>query len=520
MLKNSFTILTLFMFSSLFKVESAENSASKEFGKLQLMVSKCVEMVEQLGNELNSIQETLDTIKMDKKKLATLIMRIDHLEQHHEGANAKTGRTEELNTNERLISLEESLASISVNEEIITNLELRLETLEQNRVQTDSENDELNAIRKTLAALKSKEDEALAAFDELKKLEAKYGDSFETLHVLKEVVAELRKDLEDQEVATGLLQREVKKSKTNLKRGEDKSLEAKVDLISKIVVKHDKLLSGTTKIEEKDREKQTLSDLGKYLFGNGSELGSSNGDIAAIQEDRKTKKSLTIYDIQGYYEIGSGFYANDFRFSSFGSSVEFSGSILNGSNKDYNVADFIIMLYDKKNIFIRKQEFSITGLMSGESKAFHEIISGVHLKNIAKYACIYGKDQDPLKYVEVKSGEVSDILKPNIEKKDEKAKLINNDLDEFEDIGGNFFVKDVIFKTSDFFCKVSGTLRDNSGGYYGLATFVIRFYDENDSLIKDHEFAVSFNEKSTVKFSEVISGINVEDIDFYEISVR
>lgn len=515
MLKNSFIILTLFMFSFLIKVESSEDHVSKEFEELRLMVNKCVEMVELLGNKLNSIQKTLDTIETDKNKLTTLIMRIDHLEQHHEGANAKTESTEDTNINERLTLLEESVASINVSEEIITNLELRLETLEQNGMKTDAENDELNAIRKTLAAIKSKENEALAAFEELKKLETTYGESFETLNVLKEVIAELRKDLEDQQVVTGLLQKEIKKSKKGKKK-EEKSLKAKVDLISEIVVEHDKLLTNTMKIEENDREEQTLSDLGKYLYGSGEGLSSSTGDISAVQDETETKKSLTIYDIQGYHEIGSGFYANDFRFSSFGSSVEFSGSILNGSKKNYNVTDFIIMLYDKENVFIRDQEFSITGLMSGESKAFHEIISGVHLKDIAKYACVFGRDQEPLKYVVVNSEKVLDIKKP----KNEKAKLNENDLEDFEDIGGNFFIKDIILKTSAYVCKVSGIIRDNSGGYYGLATFVIRFYDENDSLIKDHEFVVSFNEKSTVKFNEVISGINAEDIDFYEISIR
>ncbi|MBC8551303.1 MAG: hypothetical protein H8D23_16785 [Candidatus Brocadiales bacterium] len=99
--------------------------------------------------------------------------------------------------------------------------------------------------------------------------------------------------------------------------------------------------------------------------------------------DEKEKVSPEV--LEGFEDIGNGFYAGNVSFNGFGSSSSVTGNIKNNSENDFYNASFVMKVYSKAYGMITSLDFSVRGINSGDTKAFEEIISGVQPVDIDRY---------------------------------------------------------------------------------------------------------------------------------------
>ena len=59
---------------------------------------------------------------------------------------------------------------------------------------------------------------------------------------------------------------------------------------------------------------------------------------------------------------------------------------MNKSDRDHGMIDFKVQAYDKENVPLGDQGFSVYGFSKGITKPFEEIIVGVMPKEIGKYS--------------------------------------------------------------------------------------------------------------------------------------
>lgn len=96
-------------------------------------------------------------------------------------------------------------------------------------------------------------------------------------------------------------------------------------------------------------------------------------------------------DMEGFVEIGNGFYVRKLFFTSFGSSTRVSGEIRNNSKEDYIVATFVMKIYSERYGMLTQFDFSIRRLKSGQIKPFDEIITGIRPVDIFKHEIVHKK---------------------------------------------------------------------------------------------------------------------------------
>ncbi len=112
-----------------------------------------------------------------------------------------------------------------------------------------------------------------------------------------------------------------------------------------------------------------------------------------IEKEKSTAKKAweTAKELEGFENIGRGFFVRKVSFTGFGSSSTVSGEIKNNSKKDYNLASFVMKVYSENYGMITSFDFSVRRLKSGDIKTFEEIISGVSPIDIARYEIIFKK---------------------------------------------------------------------------------------------------------------------------------
>jgi len=133
-----------------------------------------------------------------------------------------------------------------------------------------------------------------------------------------------------------------------------------------------------------------------------SETGESTVKIIEIEEavaKAETKEEVApdnledlIFDetappeaLEGFEDIGNGFYASNVSFNGFGSSSSVTGNIKNNSENDFYNASFVMKVFSKAYGMITSLDFSVRSFNSGDTKAFEEIISGVQPVDIDRY---------------------------------------------------------------------------------------------------------------------------------------
>ncbi|MFQ5963348.1 MAG: FxLYD domain-containing protein [Candidatus Scalinduaceae bacterium] len=102
-------------------------------------------------------------------------------------------------------------------------------------------------------------------------------------------------------------------------------------------------------------------------------------------EEEKSVEKKTSRELEGFENVGGGFYVRRVFFTSFGSSSTVTGEIKNNSENDSRIASFVMKVYSKDYGMITNLDFSVRRLKSGDIKPFEEIITGVRPFDIARY---------------------------------------------------------------------------------------------------------------------------------------
>ncbi len=110
-----------------------------------------------------------------------------------------------------------------------------------------------------------------------------------------------------------------------------------------------------------------------------------------IEEGKTTaKKAWEIAkELEGFENIGNGFFIRNVSFSGFGSSSTVTGEIKNNSKNDLYLASFVMKIYSKDYGMITSFDFSIRRLKSGGIKTFEEIVTGVPPVDISRYEVVF-----------------------------------------------------------------------------------------------------------------------------------
>lgn len=112
-------------------------------------------------------------------------------------------------------------------------------------------------------------------------------------------------------------------------------------------------------------------------------------DLEELIHDEGEKE--TPKELEGFEDVGNGFYAGKVSFTSFGSSSTVKGEIKNNSGKNYYSASFIMKVYSENHGIITDFDFSVRRLKSGEVRPFEEIIAGVRPVDISRYEIVFKK---------------------------------------------------------------------------------------------------------------------------------
>jgi len=247
-------------------------------------------------------------------------------------------------------------------------------------------------------------------------------DSFnKTFDVLKKLLSDLTKRVEDQEVKTTVLEKRYQEAQRPLE-----PIKKAIEDVSKTV--NDKLseqekrfatiedsvktriASSDTAMKTLDERLKTISDLEsrmKRLEKGGAVVPGTATvetppvvqqpkvlvatETAKVETDTTTvtaeavKERVSTPEEEGFKEIGDGFYIRNVNLFLFGSSSQVKGEIKNLSDKDWSIAAFVIRVYNANGLLLFNQDFSIKTFKKDEIRSFNEIISGYSPLDIARY---------------------------------------------------------------------------------------------------------------------------------------
>lgn len=393
----------------------------------------------------------------------------------------------------------------------LSGLEFKIDKL-IDRVSLIEEN--VNSLQGTIQSMKFAEESLLNLTSRLVLIEQMIGTSpVRAINSLKEAVAELRKRMDHQGVTISLIEqksRSVEKPLEPLK----KAIEEQVNAISEIIERLNK---------EEERFRLSKLQDGKQIPAPQENISKELTEVFDMFPGIKEELRIgNILKEQGYREVGGGFHVKDIRFASFGMSVECTGTVMNASGTDHSLIHFKIFVYNDKGNYLKSQSFSIKGVKNGSAKSFSDIISGVEMEEIKKYAFVFGEDGVPEELMDLeKENTRNEDLREldELEEKQVEMQAYAELVDGFKEVGGGFYVKDVTFTDFGGSCKLDGTLRNLSDKSYGAVFFTVGLFGENKQLILKHDFYVTdFVGYSIKDFSETIKGIRYDDFSSYEIT--
>lgn len=247
-------------------------------------------------------------------------------------------------------------------------------------------------------------------------------DSFgKTLDVLKKLLSDLAKRVEDQEVKTAVLEKRyqeaqrplepIKKAIEDLnklvteKLGEqEKRIATAEDSLKTRVASLDssiKTFEGQLKsVSDLEMRMKKLEKGGLVAVGTVTAevppaarvqvpVGTETVEVAEGTETAEAVKERVVTpEEEGFTEIGEGFYIRNVVISPFGSSSQIKGEMKNFSDRDRSIATFAIRIFNASDMLLFTQDFSIKTFRKGEIRTFNEIISGYAPVEIARYEII------------------------------------------------------------------------------------------------------------------------------------
>jgi len=205
---------------------------------------------------------------------------------------------------------------------------------------------------------------------------------------------------------------------------------------------------------------------------------------------------------------------------------------VNKSESDHGMTGFKVQTYDKENVPLGNQEFSVYGFSKGITKPFEEIIVGVISKEIRKYSIypahmplVSDTGESTVKIIEreeaVAKAETIESAPGNLEDLIFEEKTTPEVLDGFEGVGNGFYVSNVSFNGFGSSSTVTGNIKNNSENDFYNASFIMKVYSKTYGMITSLDFSVrSINKGDTKAFEEIITGVQPVDIDRYEITFK
>ncbi|KKO20587.1 MAG: hypothetical protein L3J18_12840 [Candidatus Brocadia sp.] len=245
-------------------------------------------------------------------------------------------------------------------------------------------------------------------------------DSFgKTLDIIKKLLSDLTKRVEDQEVKTAVLEKRYQEAQRPLDPIK-KAIEDLNKLVTDKLGEQEKRIASAegsikTRMTDLDAvmksfvgQSKTISDLemrlkkiekgGVVVAGTGTvgtalakptPAGTETVKVAVGTETvEAVKERVVTPEEEGFKELGDGFYIRNVALSLFGSSSQITGEIKNFSDRDWSIASFAIRVYNTAESLLFTQDFSIKTFKQGEVRSFNEIISGYTPLEIARYEII------------------------------------------------------------------------------------------------------------------------------------
>jgi hypothetical protein len=196
------------------------------------------------------------------------------------------------------------------------------------------------------------------------------------------------------------------------------------------------------------------------------------------------------------------------------------------------MTDFKVQAYDKENIPLGAQGFSVYGFNKGISKPFEEIIVGVIPKEIRTYSIypahmplVSDTGESTVKIIEIEEAvaraETIEAVPDNLEDMIFDEKSPPKALEGFEGVGNGFYVGNVSIDGFGSSSAVTGNIKNNSENDFYNASFTMKVYSKSYGMITSLGFSVrSINSGETKAFEEIIAGVQTVDIDRYEITFK
>ncbi|MFN3531041.1 MAG: hypothetical protein ACK41Q_00780 [Candidatus Brocadia sp.] len=245
-------------------------------------------------------------------------------------------------------------------------------------------------------------------------------DSFgKTIDVLKKLLSDLSKRVEDQEVKTAVLEKRYQEAQRPLepikKAIEDlnKLMTDKLGEQEKRIATAEESLktrvaSLDSTLKTFDGQLKTISDLDMRMKKLEKGVVAVAGTVAAeasptapvqmpaetvkVAEGTETvevaKEYIPTPEEGGFREVGDGFYIRNVTLFPFGSSSQIKGEIKNFSDRDRSIATFAIRIFNASDMLLFTQDFSVKTFRKGETRTFNEIISGYSPLDIARYEIV------------------------------------------------------------------------------------------------------------------------------------
>ncbi|GJQ58849.1 MAG: hypothetical protein D8M57_01865 [Candidatus Scalindua sp. AMX11] len=447
-----------------------------------------------------------------------------------------------------LSSFQESLAGWV---EKIENLEQRFSAVENDLEAKDKQLADIKSGLSNIEKLLSKLDSKVTKVQNMQSVEGvrETLQSFDdTLTIFKQRFAEMAKGIEDQAVKVAVLekvyataqnpvetvirelnqQKEIINALTDKVEAQDKSLVAITENVKK-------RKNSSNDLEKKMKEVHTrLDDLEtgavvvkrEEVIEKGHGTDTKSKDHAAVGHDTAGEHKQESHEMEGYIDIGMGFFIKDLTFVSFGSSCRVQGEIVNRSETYYSTAEFIIMVFNNVGNKLKKQNFSITGFSQGDTKFFEEILTGVNEKEITSYNFYYAKmpsllakgEGAEVKMLERKQeGMVVEETGQLHEEKKKKSKEVQV-AKGFEDIGNGFHVGNITFSGFGSSSSVVGEIKNHSKRDVERASFRMKIFSKDYGMITSLDFVIRRLPAGGSKpFEEIITGVGPTDIDRYEV---
>lgn len=261
--------------------------------------------------------------------------------------------------------------------------------------------------------------EKTASVAEVKGMLDSFGKTFD---VLKKLLSDITKRVEDQEIKTSVLEKRyqeaqrplepIKKAIEDLsklvtdKLGEqDKKITSLEDSIKTRVASLDstmKTFEGQTKaVSDLEMRMKKVEKTGGVSPGTATAevppvapvqaaMATETAKVAegtetAVVAEVVVKERIPTPEEEGFKEMEDGFYIRNVNLLPFGSSSQIKGEIKNFSDRDRSIAAFTIKVYNASDMLLFTQDFSIKTFKKGDIRAFSEIISGYTPLDIAKY---------------------------------------------------------------------------------------------------------------------------------------